>query len=337
MNIVALAVLLTVIQASPPVPRQAANPSNGTAQNVKEQPSADKPPSIVQPINTSPNQDGSHTPAAEDAQKPVVIGELPPVSVSKDRWDRIYICLTGILIVVGTCGVRAAYKTLGEMKAQRVAMQGQLTAMQGQLSQMKNAGEQTERLIAEAKAQAEKTDIAAEAAQKTANALMDVERAWVLIEKVELVTKLDGGPESPRAVTFRIKGRNYGRSPAIVAHIDGTMDLREKRDASDSPLSETPYKTTSQRDRARIVPPRRQFWYECDQVLLIEAVDKKKVWGDAVPPKFLFAHGIIHYTDAFGRDWFTRFSYRFDNTRFAPMNQSGFYFPAGPSGFNAWT
>jgi hypothetical protein len=40
------------------------------------------------------------------------------VSVTKDWWDRIYICFTGILIAVGIFGVRAAYKTLKAIEAQ---------------------------------------------------------------------------------------------------------------------------------------------------------------------------------------------------------------------------
>src|SRR5258708_20622454 len=144
MKIVALAVLLAVIQAIPPVPRKTADPGNRTSQNVKGDSSGNQGPSqqssaIVQSISTQPNQDTSHSSATENARKPIIVPELPPVSVTKDWWDRIYIIFTGILIAVGIFGVQAAYKTLGEIKAQREAMQGQLTTMQVQLPQMESA------------------------------------------------------------------------------------------------------------------------------------------------------------------------------------------------------
>jgi hypothetical protein len=175
MKYLALAMLLAVMQTSAPVPRKAADPSNRASQNVKNdssknQPPAQQTPTVVQPISPKPDQNGGHGPAAEDAQKPVVVRELPPVSVTKDWWDRLYIGFTGILIIVGILGVRAAYKTLREMKVQRETMQGQLTTTQDQLTQMKDSGRQTDSLITQATIQAEKTGIAADAAKKSADA-----------------------------------------------------------------------------------------------------------------------------------------------------------------------
>lgn len=175
MKYLALAVLLAVMQTSAPVPRKAADPSNRASQNIKSDSSSNqspsqKPQTIVQPISAQPNQDTSRNPAAENTQNPVVVRELPPVSITKDRWDRLYIAFTGVLIVVGILGVRAAYKTLREMKAQRETMQGQLTTMQDQLTQMKDSGRQTDSLITQATIQAEKTGIAADAAKKSADA-----------------------------------------------------------------------------------------------------------------------------------------------------------------------
>lgn len=175
MKYFALAVLLVVMQASPPVPRKTADPRNRASQNVKSDSSGDQGPSqqpqnVVQPINAQLNQDTSHSPAAENAQKSVVVRELPPVSVTKDWWDRSYIIFTGILIIVGLIGVRAAYKTLGEIKTQREAMQGQLMAMQGQLDAMTSSGKQTDKLIKHAADQVVALTDAAQAAKETAEA-----------------------------------------------------------------------------------------------------------------------------------------------------------------------
>jgi len=232
MKYLALAVLLAVMQASPPVPRKAADPGNGTPQNVAKQPSSDKTPAkqsppLIQPISSEPDQNASRNPATENAPKAVSIRELPPVSVMKDWLDKIYIGFTGILIIIGFFGVRAAYRTLraieqqvGEMKAQRETMQGQLTTMQGQLAQMKSAGEQTDKLIGQAKNQTEKTGIAAEAAQKSADAFVMSERAYiqVVISKPLSMWTEPSKPGKNRAwVSPDIV--NIGRTPAKITKV----------------------------------------------------------------------------------------------------------------------
>lgn len=49
--------------------------------------------------------------AKEDERKPVRISEFPPVSVNRDWSDGLMIFFTGILMIVGVLGVRAANKT----------------------------------------------------------------------------------------------------------------------------------------------------------------------------------------------------------------------------------
>ena len=137
MKYLALAVLLAVIQTSAPVPKKAADPSNRAPQNVKNdstdnQAPPQQPQTVVQPITAKPDQNSGHSPAAENTQKPVVIRELPPVSVTKDWWDRIYIIFTGILIIVGIIGVRAAYKTLIAIQRQGDQMEHQTNALRRQ-------------------------------------------------------------------------------------------------------------------------------------------------------------------------------------------------------------
>jgi hypothetical protein len=215
MKYIVLAVLLTVMQASPPVPRKATDPSNRTAQNVAKEPGSDKAPTqqtptVVHSITTAPDKNGSHGPGAEDTQKPTTISELPPVSVTKDRWDRIYIIFTGILMVVGIFGVYAAYKTLGEIKAQREAMQGQLTTMHGQLTQMESTVKQTDRLI-------EKTGIAADAAKVSADIAARVSIPTLVVEKFGFGYT---GSASMAAIlqypNVEVVIKNYGQTPAFL-------------------------------------------------------------------------------------------------------------------------
>jgi hypothetical protein len=182
MKYIALAVLLAVMQAPPPVPRKAANPSGRTGNSVDQQRQDNKNPSTqpesgIQPVGTQPNQDGSQSKAADNANKPVIIRELPSVSVTKDRLDKLYIFFTGVLIVVGSFGVRAAYMTLKAIERQAdligrqvTLMTGQLEAMKGQLAQMESAGKQTKALIDRASDQAS-------ALRRSADALRDNARA----------------------------------------------------------------------------------------------------------------------------------------------------------------
>jgi len=244
MKIIALAVLLAIMQASSPVPRKTADPSNGAPQNIKKHPDSNKTPAqqtppVVQSVSAPPNQDTSHSPAAENTQKPVIVRELPPVSVTKDWWDRIYICFTGVLIVVGIIGVRAAYKTLGEMKAQREAMQGQLAAMQGQLGQMESAGKQTDKIIehasrqvlaAEGQLELMKTSethtgqLAQQAVKQsdlTQRQLELTHRPWIAIEAVSPASDLVFD-ERGAVLMLNIQVRNVGKS--IAKHVISFVD-----------------------------------------------------------------------------------------------------------------
>jgi hypothetical protein len=244
MKYLALAMLLAVMQASVPVPRKATDPKSGTAQSVARNPNSDQTPAqqappLVQSVSTQPNQDTGHSPAAENTQKPVIIRELPPVSVTKDWWDRIYICFTGVLIVVGIIGVRAAYKTLGEMKAQRVAMQGQLAAMQGQLGQMESAGKQTDKIIEHAskqviaaegqvelmKASGTHTEQLAQQAVKqsdlTQRQLELTHRPWIAIEAVSPASDLVFDQRGA-VLMLNIQIRNVGNS--IAKHVISFVD-----------------------------------------------------------------------------------------------------------------
>jgi hypothetical protein len=166
MNVIALAVLLAVMQAPSPVPRKAANPSNGTAHDIKSRPSGDQAPSqtsptVLKPINSDPNKNESKGPTTENRPQSIVVPESISVSVTKDWLDKIYIGCTAVLVIIGSIGVRAAYKTLqsiktqaSEMKTQRETMQGQLTIMQSQLTEMQGGANQTAELIRHAGNQA---------------------------------------------------------------------------------------------------------------------------------------------------------------------------------------
>jgi hypothetical protein len=156
MNYVALAVLVAVMQASPAVPRKTADSVADSRQNeVREK--------VAQ------------TSSPQNAQQPVRVSELPPVSVTKDWMDRTAWLFGLGLLIVGSCGVLAAYKTLRAIESQARIMAGQLNTMDGQLTAMKESGAQTDRLIEQAGKQAEAT-------RANAAVLMNAERAWIMTQ-----------------------------------------------------------------------------------------------------------------------------------------------------------
>jgi hypothetical protein len=106
MKLLALAVLLAVMQATPPSPRQTANNSTGTPANVQSKSAADQkrplpvPAAIEADANgTTKGNSGEQHPA--DAEHTVVISKVPPVSVMKDSPDRGIWWFNLLLVVVG--------------------------------------------------------------------------------------------------------------------------------------------------------------------------------------------------------------------------------------------
>jgi hypothetical protein len=141
MKLLALAVLLSIMQASPPVPRKATDADASKSQPVQSDASADKKPSnktppIAQAAHPPPNQNTNPDNGANDAEKNIRVRELPPVSVTPDWMDCLALSFSAILLVVGIAGVVAAYRTLRAIEGQAGIMGGQLTKMELQLVEM---------------------------------------------------------------------------------------------------------------------------------------------------------------------------------------------------------
>jgi hypothetical protein len=136
MKHVVLTVLLALMQASPPVPRQTPNADAGKGQAVQGHSDADKKTAeqgtpAVPAVSAPPNENANHGKSSEDAEKAVTIRELPPVSVTRDWMDVLALAFSGILLIVGIFGVRAAYRTLraveGQVQAQLEALRARIT------------------------------------------------------------------------------------------------------------------------------------------------------------------------------------------------------------------
>jgi hypothetical protein len=165
-------------------------------------------------------------------------GAIPPTRASAQQApsedvaiQRKLAWFTGALVVVGVLqGVvmfltwlvyrrqaREMRRQRHEMRQQRHFMWRQWKMMGAQLSQMENAGTQTDQLIAQATAQAEKAGIAAEAARKSADVAAIVSIPTLRVEKFEL------GNAGNTAITailqfpkVNIVIRNHGQTPAFL-------------------------------------------------------------------------------------------------------------------------
>lgn len=129
MNIASVAVLLTIMQAIPPVPRKATNTPTGRSDAVKNNSASKQTPAAPLPIpdatNPQEDQEPRQTPPENDQQKSVAITKFPAVSVSKDWWDRSSILLTGALVLVGGIASFVALRTLVAIQAQTQAVRQQ--------------------------------------------------------------------------------------------------------------------------------------------------------------------------------------------------------------------
>jgi hypothetical protein len=105
MWIAVIAVLLSVSQTSNPIPGQATNRATRGGNAVQQQPAKEQRPTASSPVQNPPSTEKDQSKSAEpsntNTQQTVVIREPVPVSIGKDWWDKGYIILTGVLVLIG--------------------------------------------------------------------------------------------------------------------------------------------------------------------------------------------------------------------------------------------
>lgn len=99
-------ILFCVLQTTAPVPRKPADHAGSRGKNVmaeaRGQQDSTQLHSPVQVINSAgKKQDKADIPRSPDTEKAITISKVPAVSIQKDRWDYLYISLTGLLVIVG--------------------------------------------------------------------------------------------------------------------------------------------------------------------------------------------------------------------------------------------
>jgi hypothetical protein len=137
MEILALAVLLTIAQASPSIPRQTADNSAQAAAKIKDDKQSDKTPThdsvtADKTIANGPSQGNGGQQNNNDAVHTLGISKLPTVSVEPD-WG-MYI-FSFLLVAVGALQVWLLYRTWGQIERQAGIMERQTLLMERQINE----------------------------------------------------------------------------------------------------------------------------------------------------------------------------------------------------------
>jgi hypothetical protein len=268
-----LAALLTIVQM-PPVPRQASN-SSAQHSDAKKNPSNSQTP--PEPAPSSPkdqkpngNQEPGNQRGSSDTPLFVRLGDLPHVSIIKDWADWALWGASGLLAIVGIVGIIFAYKTLREVKRQAEIMEQQTRA----------------------------TEIAADAAKASADAVIHSERAWLLVEGFDRAYLVPIETQTSRKSVAFPNFRNYGKTVAKM--IAWKMEL-QIGDSSERPPDEKVYDLAGLKFVPAIIPPAEPIPYAAflnsdggiiTQQQLDDLLRKP-------PTKTLWLCGIIQYEDVF--------------------------------------
>jgi hypothetical protein len=187
MTFLIVAMLLTVVQATPPAPRQSPNNSASGSQKVQSKAKAKydtaAPPAPIKPSPASITAESSAGQGNDDA--------------SIQRNIEVF---TGGLVVVGflQCVImflqwriygrqaREMRRQRHEMRRQRHVMYRQWRAMQAQLGQMESASGKTDELITQAGKQADATNKSADAATLNAQAAKESIEMFISKERARL-------------------------------------------------------------------------------------------------------------------------------------------------------
>src|SRR5260370_10146587 len=120
--------VLGVGREAEPVPRQAPDRAGGADQEVQPKISENKAPaakssSPAKALDSSPNEQRRDNANSPNAQQPIRVAELPPVSVTRDWIDRTTWVFGAILVIVGVLGICAAYRTLKAIERQVIGLE----------------------------------------------------------------------------------------------------------------------------------------------------------------------------------------------------------------------
>lgn len=151
MKYLALTVFLAIVQAAAPVPRKTPDaPASGNQAIEKDSSTKQTPPNPALPVkdasSSHPDKQSSNTPPNADAGKTILISESTSVPMPhKDWWDKAYVVFTGLLVLVGSIGIRYALRTLKAVERQALSMRRQTTHLKIAANAARNSAEFAER------------------------------------------------------------------------------------------------------------------------------------------------------------------------------------------------
>lgn len=289
------------------------------------------------------NNQPTPQPLAPDNQKPAPTFQQATSKTNDDAGlQGKLVTFTELLVVVGFLQFFAligqvviyrrqakimAYQA-SELTRQRVTMGNQLGAMEGQLSQMKEAGEQTDKMIKQA-------TIAAEAAKQSAQALMDGERAWLLVEEVGIaedpiaaaIEQAGDGPVQIGGTWLECTGAtfaivNYGKTPGRILAVDARTEIGTSRE--EPPNAKEVYESGAMKNimvlmigtnKTNVIEehivPQQGTRIEIARFPPFNHLTAEKLTRIKNDADFLWVYGIVRYKDVYDRQHETKFCYRY--------------------------
>ncbi len=277
--------LLSIGQASTPIPPQTANRSASASREKQNKPNntATSNSNSSLPLNAESGKDHSAARGEErndDAEQLVRIREFPPVSVTKDWADWGVWAFSALLVVVGFLQV--------------VLLGGTLKVIQRQAREM-------ERQTTVAKA-------SADAALLGAKAVMAAERPWLLVSITEAEYTTPGSP-----VPYIVQAFNAGRTPAVLD--EGHCAIEKHPVEFAEPL----------KDFQEPFPlPMQNLIVSRDSFEMRRFTPEKQLTQDertGIEPQMIFVYGRVYYWDVFAdrsspgaKPYVTQWLFRYDST-----------------------
>jgi hypothetical protein len=252
-----LALTLALFLQAPKIDQKAQAPHNTNKPAQKPEPS--EPPLTTEPGKVA--QPAEPTKADGKGKERSYLGKILSPEVLPN-W---------LLFVVGTAGIIFAYRTLRTIEAQ--------------VNEMKNTGSQNEKLIAQATEHAAAARTTAEAALANAQAVINAERAWILVEMRRV------GHES-----FALSLRNHGRTPAevrMVKHLETWIPPSETL----RPEADFRWNQSEQFMQVRMLPPGER-WEPADYATTLGTVLPDEILQEVRKNrKRYFIYGKVEYRD----------------------------------------
>jgi hypothetical protein len=254
--------------------------------------------------------------------------------------QRKIVWFTGALVVVGFLQVgamilqwcvylrqaRIMAHQAGEMTRQRITMRDQLKAMQGQLAAMESSSKQTDKLIDHAEA-------SADSAKMNAQALINAERPWIVIE----FQKIMASDQIGRA-EFHIVAVNRGKTVAQIISHSEPVEVSCALPGSELPM---PYPTNLGRSRPqRFLAPGATMqitdFYPRSRVNVQRMAAAGESQGGNMAAQRMVIYGEIRYSDGVspGPKW-SRYCFQHNTEQFS--NIGGNLMFCGPDGYNDYT